>query len=76
MNEKLSPIQKVLLETFKAFVQFCKENDIKYYAASGTMLGAVRHKGFIPWDDDIDVFLLPEDYEKLLSFKDNLKTTD
>lgn len=41
MNEKLSLIQKVLLETFKAFVQFCKENDIKYYAASGTMLGGL-----------------------------------
>lgn len=76
MNEKLSPVQKVLLETFKAFVQFCKENNIKYYAASGTMLGAIRHNGFIPWDDDIDVFMLPEDYEKLLSLKENLKRTD
>ena len=76
MNENLSPIQKVLLGTFKAFVQFCKENDITYFAASGTMLGAIRHKGFIPWDDDIDVFMLPEDYEKLLSLKENLKRTD
>ena len=76
MKEKLSPIQKVLLETFKAFVQFCEDNDIKYYAASGTMLGAIRHKGFIPWDDDVDVFMLPEDYAKLLSLKDSLKETN
>ena len=73
MNETLSPIQKVLLETFKAFATFCKENNIKYFAASGTLLGAIRHKGFIPWDDDIDVFLLREDYDKLLSFKEHLK---
>lgn len=73
MNENLSPIQKVLLETFKAFADICKENDIQYYAAYGTLLGAIRHKGFIPWDDDIDVFLLRKDYEKLLSLKESLK---
>ena len=58
MNEELSPIQKVLLNTFKVFARICKENDIQFFAASGTLLGAIRHKGFIPWDDDIDVFLL------------------
>ena len=76
MNEELSQIQKVLLETFKAFAKICKENNIRYYAASGTLLGAIRHKGFIPWDDDIDVFLLRNDYNKLLSLKDSLKNTD
>ena len=76
INENLSPIQRVLLGTFKAFAKICKENDIKYYAASGTLLGAIRHKGFIPWDDDIDVFLLRKDYEKLLSLKEDLKNTD
>jgi lipopolysaccharide cholinephosphotransferase len=76
MNENLSPIQKVLLETFKAFAEICKENNIKYFAASGTLLGAIRHKGFIPWDDDIDVFLLREDYEKLLSLKEHLRDSD
>lgn len=76
MNEELSPIQRVLLDTFKAFAKICKENDIKYFAASGTLLGAIRHKGFIPWDDDIDVFLLRKDYEKLLSLKEKLKNTD
>ncbi len=76
MNENLSPIQKVLLDTFKAFAKICKENNIRYYAASGTLLGAIRHKGFIPWDDDIDVFLLRNDYDKLLSLKESLKNTD
>lgn len=76
MNENLSPIQKVLLETFKAFAKICKENNIKYFAASGTLLGAIRHKGFIPWDDDIDVFLLRKDYDKLLSLKERLKDSD
>ncbi len=76
MNENLSPIQRVLLDTFKAFAKVCKENDIKYYAASGTLLGAIRHNGFIPWDDDIDVFLLRNDYEKLLSLKEWLKDSN
>lgn len=70
INENLSPIQRVLLGTFKAFAKICKENDIKYYAASGTLLGAIRHKGFIPWDDDIDVSMPREDYDKLKSLFD------
>ena len=58
-----------LIETFYAFDQFCAENDIKYYAAYGTLIGAVRHQGLIPWDDDIDVWMLPDDYEKVMSYK-------
>lgn len=73
MNNSLSEIQIVLLDTFKAFAEFCEKNDILYFAASGTLLGAIRHKGFIPWDDDIDVFLLRKDYDKLLSLKKEMK---
>lgn len=53
-----------LLEKLKSI---CKKYDLSYCASSGTLLGAVRHSGFIPWDDDIDVFLPWEDYKKLLA---------
>lgn len=64
-KETLTPLQGRLLEMFKWFHEFCKDNGIRYYALGGTMLGAVRHKGFIPWDDDIDVGVPRKDYEKI-----------
>lgn len=47
--------KEVLLQTMKTFISFCKEHGLTYYACGGTAIGAVRHKGMIPWDDDIDV---------------------
>lgn len=60
-----SEIQKKLLEMFEWFHKYTKENSLRYYIVGGTLLGAVRHQGFIPWDDDIDVAMPREDYNKL-----------
>ena len=69
----LDEIQKMLLQVFKHFTTFCKENKIQYYAAYGTIIGAVRHNGFIPWDDDIDVFMKRKDYDYFVSLRNQVK---
>ena len=49
----------------KKFIEFCEKNNLTYYICGGTLLGAIRHKGFIPWDDDIDVMMPRKEFEKL-----------
>jgi len=66
----MTELQKKILEIMKAFDGVCRKNDLRYYMLGGTMLGAVRHKGFIPWDDDADVGLPRPDYERLLTLKE------
>lgn len=68
--EDMSPIRQLQLaelKTLKEAVSFFDDNDIVYYAIGGTLLGAVRHNGFIPWDDDIDLGLPRESYDRLIS---------
>lgn len=65
-EETLNHIKRVELMILRDFVEICDENDIEYYLIYGTQIGAIRHQGFIPWDDDVDVILFREDYEKFL----------
>lgn len=66
MNTNLSSLQHKLLDMLKWFHNFCQEQKLRYYAIGGTMLGAVRHQGFIPWDDDVDVGMPTEDYLRFI----------
>lgn len=63
----LQEIKEVEIELLRRFHAFCVENDIRYFISHGTLLGALRYKGFIPWDDDLDVLVPREDYDRLIS---------
>lgn len=63
-KSEINELQKIQLSMLKDFDAICQKHRISYQLFSGTALGAVRHKGFIPWDDDIDVVMLREDYER------------
>ncbi len=67
INEQTKEMQKVILGILSAIDKVCREHGLHYYMIAGTMLGAVRHKGFIPWDDDADVALPRRDYDILIA---------
>ena len=64
MGSELSAHQKLLLEMLKDFDAVCRRHGIRYQLFAGSALGAVRHNGFIPWDDDIDILMPRPEYEK------------
>ena len=63
---EINEMQKIELEILKYFSNFCDEHKLRYFLSNGTLLGAIRHNGFIPWDDDIDVYMPRNDYMKFL----------
>ncbi|MBE6510363.1 MAG: LicD family protein [Methanobrevibacter millerae] len=70
-DETLKHLQKVQLMMLKDFIKICEDNDILYFMNGGSLLGTIRHGGFIPWDDDIDIMMFRKDFDKLNEFMKN-----
>ena len=66
MEYDIRPLQLHLLDILLSFQQVCEKQGLKYYMVDGSLLGAMRHKGFIPWDDDMDIAMPRDDYERLI----------
>ncbi len=67
VSAEMKKVWAVQLDLLERFQEVCRRHELRYFASGGTLLGAIRHKGYIPWDDDIDIMMMREDYEKLLA---------
>ena len=73
IDEKQKRVWMVVLDLVMEYIRVCEKYGLKYSAAFGTLLGAIRHNGFIPWDDDIDICMPRDDFEKFLQLSDDFK---
>lgn len=71
VSSEMKRIWAVLMDMYLSFAEVCENYGLKYFVLGGTMLGAARHNGFIPWDDDLDVGMMRSDYEKFLKVAGN-----
>ena len=67
MTEK----QKLLLQLFREVDAICKKHDLRYVMAGGTLIGVLRNEGFIPWDDDVDIYMPKSDWDKFVEICQN-----
>ena len=75
-NQSVRDVQDKILEVMKFIDKVCRDNGITYYIMGGTALGAIRHGGFIPWDDDLDIFMTPAEYKKFVEAFNKLNSKD
>lgn len=75
-TSNLRKLQLEELKILKEFIKICDENNLRYYSLGGTLLGSIRHKGFIPWDDDVDVAMPRKDYDTFLKLIENCSKED
>lgn len=71
ISSETKKVWAIQIDLLVKLIDVCKQNELRVWVCFGTLLGAIRHKGFIPWDDDIDVFMPREDYNKLLNLSRN-----
>lgn len=77
MNDKLyiDSLHAKMHEVFKAAIDYMESHNLNWFVSGGTAIGAIRHHDFIPWDDDIDIYMPRQDYNKLLALKNNIKSS-
>ena len=66
-------VQDLTMNTLNVLIGYCEEHNLRYYFTGGALIGVLRHKGFIPWDDDMDFMMYRDDFEKLCSVASEFK---